>query len=87
LDRRAILGDVRATIRRELEDQAIDVTEQTVIDTIDGWDSVAHVRIIVAIEARFSVRFDPDEYMEFQTVGEMIDCLSKKLARLSPGQP
>ena len=86
LDRRVILEDVREIIRTELEDQAIDVTEQTVIDTMDGWDSVAHVQIIVAVEARFSVRFEPDEYMEFQSVGEIVDCVSKKLARLSPGQ-
>lgn len=87
MDRPVILEAVRAIVRRELEDQAIDVNEQTIIDTMDGWDSVAHVRIVVAVEARFAVRFEPDEYMEFQSVGELIDCLSKKLARLSPGQP
>ena len=52
----------------------------TTNDGIDGWDSVAHVRIIVAIEARFAIRFEPDEYMDFQSVGELIDCLAKQLA-------
>ena len=81
MERRVILEDVRAIIRTELDDPSIDVAEDTVIDGIDGWDSVAHVRIIVAIEARFAIRFEPDEYMDFQSVGELIDCLSKKLAR------
>jgi acyl carrier protein len=82
LERRAVLTEVGRIIRSELDDQPLDVTEHTVIDGIDGWDSVAHVRIIVAVEARFSVRFEPDEYMDFQNVGDLIDCLSKKLAEI-----
>ena len=82
MERRAILTEVGGIIRSELDDQPLEITEHTVIDGIDGWDSVAHVRIIVAIEARFSVRFEPDEYMDFQNVGEVVDCLSKKLAEM-----
>jgi len=82
LERRAILTEVGGIIRSELDDQPLEITEHTVIDGIDGWDSVAHVRIIVAIESRFSVRFEPDEYMDFQNVGELVDCLSKKLSEI-----
>ena len=83
MERHAILTEVGGIIRSELDDQPLEITEHTVIDGIDGWDSVAHVRIIVAIEARFSVRFEPDEYMDFQNVGEVVDCLSKKLSEVS----
>lgn len=86
MERREILVRVRSIIRSQLDDQAIDITDETVIDTMDGWDSVAHVQIIVAVEAQFSIRFAPDEYMEFQSVGELIDCLSKKLASPSAGR-
>ena len=82
MERRAILTEVGGIIRSELDDQPLEITEHTVIDGIDGWDSVVHVRIIVAIEARFSVRFEPDEYMDFQNVGEVIDCLEKKFAEI-----
>ena len=82
MERRAILTEVGGIIRSELDDQPLEITEHTVIDGIDGWDSVAHVRIIVAIETRFSVRFEPDEYMDFQNVGEVIDCLEKKFAEI-----
>jgi acyl carrier protein len=82
LERRAILTEVGGIIRSELDDQPLEITEHTVIDGIDGWDSVAQVRIIVAIESRFSVRFEPDEYMDFQNVGELVDCLSKKLSEI-----
>ena len=80
MERHAILTEVGGIIRSELDDQPMEITEHTVIDGIEGWDSVAHVRIIVAIEARFAVRFEPDEYMDFENVGDLIDCLSKKLS-------
>lgn len=87
MERGAILAAVRDIIRSELDEPTVAVTESTVIDDIDGWDSVAHVRIIVAIEARFAVRFEPDEYMDFQSVADVIDALSKKLAEAGDGQP
>lgn len=80
VNRELLLSALSSIIRRELDDSSIQVSESTIIDAIDGWDSVAHVRIIVAVETHFAIRFDPDEYMDFQTVGEVADRLREKLA-------
>jgi acyl carrier protein len=47
---------------------------------VDGWDSLNHVTLIMAIEEGFRVRFSTREVMSFQNVGEMIACLDKKMA-------
>jgi len=54
-----------------------------IVDDIPDWDSVTHVQIVVAIEKHFGIFFDPEEYMEFADLGEMIDCVAAKLARRS----
>ncbi len=37
--------------------------------TIEGWDSVNHIQLILAIEAEFGIRFDPDLIAELTTLG------------------
>lgn len=87
MQRTEILRQVRSIIREQLDDESIEVTNATVVDDVPDWDSIAHVQIMVAIEGRFSVRFDPDQYLEFANVGEMIDCIWEKLAAGSLADP
>ena len=70
-----------AIVRAHLDEPVVAPGETTLIDEVDGWDSVIHVQIIVAIEAHFAVRFDPEEYMDFAMIGEIVDCVAGKLAR------
>jgi acyl carrier protein len=37
--------------------------------TIAEWDSVAHLQLMLALEAEFGVQFSPDEMAELTTVG------------------
>jgi len=39
---------------------AVDATPET----IEEWDSIAHLNIVLALEAEFGVTFDPDEIPE-----------------------
>jgi acyl carrier protein len=37
-------------------------------DTIDQWDSVSHINLILALEEEFDVQFTAEETMEMQTL-------------------
>lgn len=39
---------------------------------VDGWDSLAHVQIIVALETTFGVRFRIGEMTSIANVGELV---------------
>ncbi len=75
-----LLEELQSIVRKELDQSDLQLTASTGVGDVPDWDSLAHVRIIVAIENRFRVFFDPDEYTEFTNVGEMVDCIAKKLA-------
>jgi acyl carrier protein len=47
---------------------------------VEGWDSLNHITLIMTLEDTFKVKFSTREVMGFQNVGEMMDCLSGKLA-------
>ena len=61
------------------DDDTITLTRATMSDDIPEWDSLAHVRLIVAIEKAFGVRFDVKEINEMPNVGVMTDIVGRKL--------
>lgn len=66
-------------ILNDLFDDDFDVTENTVADDIDGWDSLAHLQVISAMESGFNIHFTLGEINNFANVGEMADSILKHL--------
>ena len=49
--------------------------------TIAGWDSLAHITLVSAIEQDFGVRFALGELDDLKNIGDMIDLIVKKTSR------
>ena len=75
-----ILQKMRSIVRTELEDETICIDEATRVGELPQWDSVAHFRIMVALENDFGILFDIEEHTEFETVGQVVDCICRKLS-------
>jgi len=48
---------------------------------VKGWDSLAHINLVSAVEQEFRVRFALGELAELQNVGDMIDLIERKLEK------
>jgi acyl carrier protein len=46
---------------------------------IDGWDSMAHVNLIAAVELAFQIKFDGKELRKLRTVGDLGQLIDGKL--------
>ncbi len=55
-----------------------EASEDLSVGDIPSWDSMAHAKLIVAIEAEFKIQFDMDEALDIEGVGDIIDILSKR---------
>ena len=53
---------------------------QTSAKDIDEWDSLMHVNLILAVEARFGVRFTSTEVAGLKDVRELIDLVESRLS-------
>jgi len=47
---------------------------------VEEWDSLSHIRVIVAIEEEFDIKFSISEITNLQNVGEMAALIERKLA-------
>jgi acyl carrier protein len=62
-----------------LDNESIVLSRDLSADDVDEWDSLSHIRLIVAVEHAFQITFLSMEISDLQNVGDMIDALQKKL--------
>ncbi len=67
-----ILETITATVRDELEDDSIVLTLQTRAKDVPGWDSLAHVRIVVGVEVAYGVEFNTNDVVGLKNVGDLV---------------
>ena len=65
-----ILLGLTQVFRDVFDDDDIVLTPETTAADIEGWDSQAHVNLIVAAEVRFGVRFRTAELESLHNVGQ-----------------
>jgi len=73
-----ILEQVQAVVADQLDRDDVALTMNTVAASVDGWDSLAHVRIMIAVEEEFGVRFDMSEITSLGNVGDLVRLIEAK---------
>ena len=66
-------------MRDVFDNDDISIEPETTAGDVSGWDSQAHVMLIVAIEQRLGIRFRASEYDELHNVGEFVSVIARKL--------
>ena len=61
------------------DDDDIKIAPEMTANDVDGWDSLSHVNLIVAIEGRFGIRFSQKELLGFKNVGDLLRCIDAKI--------
>jgi acyl carrier protein len=56
------------------------VTPETSANDIEEWDSLSHIRLMVAIERKFGVRFTNAEIESLKRVGDLVALIENKAA-------
>lgn len=51
--------------------------DETTPGTVEGWDSVRHVELVVALEERFGCMFDPDEVPDLTSLRAIEDIVKR----------
>ena len=73
------LTKVEEIVRNELDNDSIKLTLGTKASEVEGWDSLAHVRIVVAVEGAFGLRFDTGKITALKNVGELVALVEQGL--------
>ena len=83
----AIDDRVAAVFRERFGDNVRELTDETTFADIAGWDSLAHVNLINALEAEFDTKFSVRDVMKMNSVGAIRRLLTAKAGGYSPVAP
>jgi len=79
---------VQDVFRDVFEDDQIVLQDSTTAADIDGWDSLMHINLVIALERRFSIRMATAEIARLkadgQNLGTLLQLLASKLGK-KPG--
>ena len=81
MDSSAIIKDIQPIFRDVLDLPDLQLTRQSNASNVEGWDSLAHVNLVMAIEKRYKIKIALGELQDLKNVGEMADLIVRKLPR------
>ncbi|MBI5686611.1 MAG: acyl carrier protein [Verrucomicrobia bacterium] len=65
--------------RTVFDNDEINIQPEMTANDVDGWDSLSHVNLILAIEQGFGIKFNQRELMTFKNVGDLLRSIESKL--------
>ncbi len=66
--------------RAELDNDTLVLGEKTTAADVEGWDSITHVMIVVAVEKRFRIKLGAGEIQRLRNVGDFAALIRSKLS-------
>ncbi|MGV7217915.1 acyl carrier protein [Bradyrhizobium sp. UFLA05-112] len=73
-----LYSKLTAIFREVFDEDELNVTPQTTADDVDGWDSLSHIRLVLAVSKAFGVKFSASEIGNLKNVGEFAALIEKK---------
>ena len=74
-----IMQELQPIFRDVFDDDSIILTNETNASMIEDWDSLSHIRLVVAVEKHFKIKFAFGELQDLKDVGEMAELIKTKL--------
>ncbi|HEV8198675.1 MAG TPA: acyl carrier protein [Candidatus Polarisedimenticolia bacterium] len=81
--RETLRTQVQEVFRDVFGDPDIEIRDAMTADDVDGWDSLMHINLIVAIERRFGIKLATAEISglkgDDQNIGTFLDLVAGKI--------
>jgi acyl carrier protein len=73
-----IMDSLTEVFRTVFEDDSIILEPEMTANDVEGWDSLSHVLLILAIENRFKIKFNHKELLTLKNVGDLLHAIDGK---------
>ena len=67
------LGRLTDVFRDVFDNSDLEISPDTVIKDIQGWDSLVHVTLMAAVQDEFGIRYSIDDIVKMKTAGDILD--------------
>jgi acyl carrier protein len=79
MNREKIIYQIAIAVSDVLDLENLELTEDSTAESVEGWDSLAHINIIIAIEQDFEIKFTLEEIGEFENIKKIVDSIEQKI--------
>lgn len=74
-----VLKKLQIVFQDVFDDDNLTILPETTAADVSGWNSLAHIRLMVSVEKAFQIRFSAAEIASLKNVGDLIDLISVKV--------
>jgi acyl carrier protein len=60
------------------DDDSVELTPELSAKDVDGWDSLAHIRLILTVEKAFKIKFSTSEIGKLANVGDLVGLIKAR---------
>lgn len=78
VSRAEIMDRVTSIVSDVLSVPDLKLADETTARDVQGWDSLTHVQIIIAVETEYGFRFSFSEASQLENVGQFVDAIYAK---------
>ncbi len=73
------LEKLNGIFRTVFDNDDLDIRPEMTANDVDGWDSLSHVNLILAVEKGFGIRFTQRELLTFKNVGDLLKSIERQV--------
>lgn len=81
-NKKQIFDKLKPIFFKVFKNKKLKINNSSSAKNIKNWDSLIQITLVLNIEREFRIRFKANEISELKNVGEMIDLILKKNAKL-----
>ena len=76
----AVLYERLTEIFRDIfDDDSLVLSPELTAQDVEGWDSIAHIRLALVVEKAFGVKFSAGDVGNLKNVGEFVSLIQSKV--------
>ena len=60
-----------------LDDEELEITEETSMDNLEEWDSLVHINLVAAVEDEFGIKLSAEDIAGIHSVADILSVIDK----------
>lgn len=73
------LNEINTLLSSIIHNDDLELSFADSAETVEGWDSLAHIHLILGIEKKFDIKFSITDTMGLQNISELIELIKSKV--------
>jgi acyl carrier protein len=77
MDAGITIDGFKSILEEVLDRQDLKISASTTAEDVEGWDSIAHIRLLIRLEKAYTINFPVDDVEKAQNVGELLALIQR----------